>query len=227
VSGGGTRDLDIAWPPSGRQKVYDLAQPLTHGIPHHAVHPPYAFSLTKKHGEVMYPGGISAASELLTLGGHVGTHVDGLGHVSKNGRIHGGQEIDAGHSYTDGLKHGSIEHVAPFIAPGFLIDVPRLLGRALTPDDVVTEGVLEESFGGGREPGSGSAVLVRTGWDEYWRDPRSFLGTDGSNPGVDLSAARKLTERGIVATGSDAIAYEKLPSPDLCVHVHLLVDAGT
>jgi kynurenine formamidase len=227
VSGDGTWDLDIAWPASGRQKVYDLAQPLTHGIPHHAVHPPYAFSLTKKHGEVMYPGGISAASELLTLGGHVGTHVDGLGHVSKDGRIHGGQEIDAGQSYTDGLAHGSIEHVAPFIAPGFLVDVPRLLGRALTPDDVVTEGVLEEWFGGGREPGSGAVVLVRTGWDEYWRDPRAFLGVDGSNPGVDLSAARWLTERGIVATGSDTIAYEKLPSPDLCVHVHLLVDAGT
>ncbi len=226
MSNGSTWRFDVAWPRSGGQRIYDLAQPLAHGIPHHPVHPPYAFTLTKRHGEVMYPDGVSAASELLTFGGHVGTHIDGLGHVSKNLRVHGDHDVTEGQSYTDGISHGSVEHVAPFLAPGYLVDVPRILGRPLTTDDVVTDRVLEDRFGPGWMPAAGSVVLIRTGWDEHWHDPATFLGAGGVAPGVDLSGARWLSERNLVATGSDTMAYEKLPSPGLEVHVHLLVERG-
>lgn len=226
MSDGSTWQFDIAWPLSGRQRIYDLAQPLAHGIPHHPVHPPYAFTLTKRHGEVMYPDGVSAASELLTFGGHVGTHVDSLGHVSKNLRVHGDHDVTEGQSYTDGIAHGSIENIAPFIATGYLVDVPRIFGRPLTTEDAVTDQVLEDRFGRDWMPASDSVILIRTGWDERWHDPAAFLGERGAAPGVDISGAHWLSERNLVATGSDTMAFEKLPSPSLEVHVHLLVERG-
>lgn len=218
--------MEIGFPPPGRKIVYDLAQRLEHGIPHHPGHPPYAFTLTKQHGEVVLPGGVSAASELVTFGGHVGTHVDALGHVSRGGRIHGGHEIADGQSYTSGIRHGSIEGTAPFIGSGFLVDVPQLLGRTLRPDDVITSEMFDRWFEGRTAPGSGSIVLVRTGWDEHWGDVRRYLGERGEAPGVNLSGAAWLSERQIRATGSDTVAYEKMPNRGLPVHVHLLVDHG-
>ena len=41
--------------------------------------------------------GASAANELIVLGGHVGTHIDALGHVSQDGVMYGGI----------GMKYGS------------------------------------------------------------------------------------------------------------------------
>jgi kynurenine formamidase len=49
---------------------------------------------------------------------------------------------------------------------------------------------------------------------------------DTGCPGVVLSGAKWLTRRGVIATGSDTIAYERTPSPGLEVHVHLLVESG-
>lgn len=226
MSTAGTWEAVVTWPESGPQTIYDLSQPLQPGMPHHPAHPPYAFTLTKKHGEVMYPDGVSAASELICMGGHVGTHVDGLGHVSKDGRIHGGQDITDAQSYTEGVGHGAIDDVPPFLSQGHLVDVPRLLGRELTPDDAVTDEMLSDWYADHPEPEPGSTVLVRTGWDRHWEDNSAYLGVDTGVPGVDESGARWLTDRKIRATGSDTIAYEKLPAPALPVHVHLLVTTG-
>ena len=33
-----------------KSKVFDLGQPYYTGMPHHPNHPPFAYSLTKKHG---------------------------------------------------------------------------------------------------------------------------------------------------------------------------------
>lgn len=221
-----TWDLEVAWPVPGTQRVYDLAQALEPGMPHHPVHPPYAFTLTKQHGEVMYQEGVSAASELITLGGHVGTHMDGLGHVSKDGRIHGGHDITAAQSYTGGLEHGAIDGATPLIATGFLVDGPRLHGGPLEPGDTISADDLERWFSDRAVPAPGSVVLVWTGWDAHWSDNSTYLGVEDGTPGVDLSAARWLTEHGVRATGADTIAYEALPSPALDVHVHLLVENG-
>ena len=70
-------------------KVYDLGQPYHPGMPHHPNHPPFAFSLTKKHGDVMYANQVSAANDLFATGGHTGTHLDALGHISRGGKLFG------------------------------------------------------------------------------------------------------------------------------------------
>lgn len=45
-------------------------------------------------------------------------------------------------------------------------------------------------------------------------------------PGVTLDGALWLSRRGVAAVGGDTLAFERLPSPRMEVHVHLLVEAG-
>lgn len=220
---------DVQWPAPGASKVYDLSHSMHPGMTHHPNHPPFAFSLTKAHGDIMYPEGISASSEMISLGGHVGTHIDALSHVSRDGMVCGSFSIVDNQSYTEGMGEQSIDSMAPVIATGHLLDVATLFGREVTPDDEVGADELEKWFSEHPTPEQGSVVLVRFGWDRYWSEIGKYLGIADGVPGVTLSGAEWLSERGILATGADTIAYEKYPpygglATD--VHVHLLVEQG-
>jgi kynurenine formamidase len=217
---------NVPWPAPGAQRVYDLAQQMYTGIPHHPNHPPYSFTLTKRHGEVMYPDGVSAAAEMITTGGHVGTHVDGLAHVSRLGKVYGGVAITAHQSYPEGMREVSVHEMPPILARGHLVDATVALGRPLTPQDEVDADLLEAWFSERERPEPGSVVLVRTGWDQLWTDNATFLGTNDGAPGVVMSGARWLTDHGVVATGADTVAYERMPNPSIEVHCHLLVENG-
>lgn len=220
-------DLDVAFPPAGPVRVYDLAQLMYTGIPHHPAHPPYSFVLTKRHGDIMYPGGVSGSAAMITTGDHVGTHVDGFAHVAKDGRLLGGVDVLDQQSLAGGVRVHSVHEMAPILAPGHLVDLPTLLGRDCTPEDGVTGDHLARWFSDhGPEPAAGSVVLVRTGWDQLWEDPAAFLAVDSGAPGMSLDGARWLSERGIRASGCDTVAYEQVPSPSLDVHVHFLVEHG-
>lgn len=220
-----TWELDVPFPAAGRMRVFDLAQPMYPGIPHHPAHPPYGFVLTKRHGDLVYPGGVSGSAAMITTGDHVGTHVDGFAHVAKCGTVAGGVDITGRQSFTGGMAVHSVHEMAPIAANGHLVDVPTLLGRELTPDDAVTGDHFAMWFADhGPEPAAGSVVLVRTGWDRYWSDPQRFLGTETGAPGVSLDGARWLADRRVRASGADTVAYEHMPSPSLDVHVHLLVE---
>lgn len=217
---------EVAFPPAGLYEIFDLAQQMYTGIPHHPNHPPYSFTLTKRHGEVMYPDGVSAAAEMITTGGHVGTHVDGLAHVSRLGKVYGGVDITAHQSYAGGMEQVAVHELAPMLAPGHLVDATVALGRPLTPSDGVDAELFERWFADHPSPSPGSVVLVRTGWDELWTDNATYLGTTTGAPGVVLSGARWLTDHGVVASGCDTVAYERMPQPQLEVHCHLLIDHG-
>lgn len=222
----GCWEQEVEFPPPGRFRVYDLAHRLHTGIPHHPNHPPYSFSLTKRHGEVMYPDGVSAAAEMITTGGHVGTHVDGLAHVSKLGKVYGGVDITGHQSYSEGMREVSVHELNPLFAPGHLVDATVVLGRPLTPEDGIGAEVFEAWFAEHPAPRPGSVVVVRTGWDLLWEDNAAYLATSTGAPGVSLSGARWLTDHGVRATGCDTVAYERVPSPALEVHCHLLLEHG-
>jgi kynurenine formamidase len=220
-------ELDVRFPGPGRMRVFDLAQLMYTGIPHHPAHPPYSFTLTKKHGDVMYPGGVSGAAEMITTGGHVGTHVDGFAHVAKLGKLYNGVNILENQTYGEGMDVHSVHEMAPILAPAHVVDMPTVLGRHLTPQDGVTGDHFDEWFRRhGSEPAEGDVVLVRTGWDDLWQNPRKFLGQQDGAPGVSLDGARWLSARGVRASGCDTVAYEQMPNPGLDVHVHLLVETG-
>jgi kynurenine formamidase len=201
--------------------VYDLAQPYFTGMPHHPTHPPFLFSLVKRHGDFTGPAGHSSAAESMALGGHVGTHIDALCHYSCGGKLHGGQDVAPVQSYAGGLEALSVDTIAPILRRGVLLDIA---GATILPEDFeITPAHLEAAQTVEIRPGD--VVLLRTGWATYWNDPRKFIsGVRG--PGPALAGARWLSDHGVFAAGSDTLAFEKVPAPSMPVHVHFLVDRG-
>ena len=213
-------------------RVYDLAQPLEPATPTSPNHPPFRMALMRRHGDTVRADGASAASELFTMGGHTGTHMDALAHVSSRGLLHGG--VDAAEASRGGrFTTLGIDTVPPIVCRGVLLDVPALLGSAqLEPAHAITAEELERCCERqGVEVREGDAVLVRSGWPVgRWQDPVAFVGHATGVPGPDESAARWLASRRIRVTGADTIAYEWLgPGAGhslLPVHTILLVEHG-
>lgn len=210
-----------------RARVIDLAQPCFPGMPHWPTHPPFARAMTKLHGDAVLEGGASSSAEFIALGTHVGTHIDALCHFSLDGLLHGGAEAAEVQSEAAGIAVHSVDQIAPIIRRGVLLDVAALFGdQPMEAGFEIKPDHLEEAeLEAGVIIDSGDVVLIRTGWGQYWREQRKFL-NGMVMPGVGLSAARWLSERGIFAAGSDTVAFECLPSPRMEVHVHLLFERG-
>jgi kynurenine formamidase len=200
-------------------------------MPHYSTHPPYLFSLTKKHGDLVLDGEVSPAADAITFGGHVGTHIDALCHFSCGGRLYGGIEVLGRQSYAGGVEPLSVETIAPILRRGVLLDVAGHLEMdALPVDFEISPTHLEDIAKCQKvaiEPKD--VVLLRTGWAQFFDDPRRFItggkGAAPAGPGPGLGAARWLSERGVFCAGSDTVAFEKVPS-GMPVHVHLLVESG-
>jgi kynurenine formamidase len=207
-------------------RTYDLGVALEAGIPHGPAHSPFLFSLIKKHGQIVYRDGVSTATDVFSMGTHVGTHIDALGHVSKAGRLHGGIEAESVQSFAGGLRHGGVHDLPPIIGRGILLDVPAVRGVDVLPaEDAVTARDLEracELHGVTVEPGD--TVLVRTGWMRYWADPERYHGTPV--PGLVVDAAHWIADRHARCVGGDTYAVEKVPAHGMAVHVALLVERG-
>lgn len=209
-----------------RSRVYDLGLSLAPGMPHGPTHSPFLFSLIKKHGQVVYRDGVSAATDVFSMGTHVGTHIDALGHVSKAGRLHGGVAAESVQSFAAGLSRCGAHELEPLVGRGVLLDVPRLRGReALEAADAIGAGDLEEACAGqGVRVEPGDVVLVRTGWTRHWPDHERYHANPA--PGVTLEGAGWLADRGARCVGADTYAFEKVPASGLAVHVALLVERG-
>ena len=68
--------------------IFDLGRPLTRR--HAAVPQPsrrYWHALPRRHGDMVRADGGSAANDMITMGTHVGTHIDALAHVSQDGKL--------------------------------------------------------------------------------------------------------------------------------------------
>jgi kynurenine formamidase len=208
-------------------KIYDLGQPWYPGIPHHPLHPPFVYGLARKHGDVKFEGGGSSANDLFAFGGHTGTHLDAVGHISKDGKLFGGLEAAQEQDYLRGLSRRNIEETPPIISRGILLDIPGIkkvgvLGKGYP---ISRKDIQEAIAFQGVEIKPGDVVLVRTGWARYWDYPNLFNDHEGV-PGVTLDAARFLVEAGMRLTGADTTAYEVVPSKSMEVHVFLLAEQG-
>lgn len=207
--------------------VIDLAQPLQPGMPTSPTHPRFDFALRQRHGDAPRADGITGSHELMTLGGHVGTHMDALSHVAVDGKLYGG--VPVSESLADGRyrTHG-IDQVSPLARRGVLFDVPRAQRRnCLSPGEPVG---LDELRVAGPTPRSGDVVVVRTGWARHWSDSTAYLGDHRGVPGITVDAARWLADRDVAAIGVDTIAAEHIPPgndpPALPVHRLLLAERG-
>jgi kynurenine formamidase len=208
-------------------RAIDLAQPWLVGMPHWPTHPPFAYSLTKAHGDYLLDGEVSSAADSMALGTHTGTHIDALCHFSCRGLLHGGVEAATAQSYGKGLRHETIDMVAPIVRRGVLLDIAALHAADVLPENhEITPGEMGEAARrAGVEVEPGDVVLLRTGWGRLWHDPRRFM-NETRQPGPRLDGARWLSQAGVFAAGSDTAAFELVPSPRMEVHVHLLVESG-
>lgn len=212
-------------------RIFDLARPYTVGMPQSPNHPPYWRALPRRHGDRVRADGGSAANDVITMGTHVGTHIDALAHVSHEGRLHGG--ADAGEAQVGGgfAEHG-VHAVVPIVARGLLLDVPAALGvPACEPAYEITPDDLEAAASGLTVPTRpGDVVLVRSGWGRRWDEGEAYVGRDSGVPGPGEAGARWLARLGPRAVGADTIAFEHLPAGAghamLPAHRVLLVEYG-
>lgn len=212
-------------------EICDLAHGLERGIPVSPNHPAFQLSLLRRHGDMLRPDGGSAANELIVTGGHVGTHIDALAHVSHDGFLHGGIEAASVTSHAGFSQHG-IDTFAPRLMRGVLLDVADALGvKVLEPGYEITVGDLEKARdASGVQLRAGDGVLIRSGWTAHWEDASTFLGQVDGAPGIGEAGAAWLLEHDITLAGAETIAFEHIAAGDghttLPVHRMFLVESG-
>ena len=212
-------------------RVFDLGRELFNGMPQSPNHPRFWMALQRRHGDVVRPDGGSAASETITTGGHVGTHIDALSHVSHHDKLYGG--IPAAEALRGGrFATLGIETVEPMVCRGVLLDLPRALGvDALDPGYEVTPDDLDAACElGGSRPVPGDVVLLRTGWAKRWDDPEAYVGRATGVPGPAEEGAKWIAASGARAAGADTLAFERIAPHEghavLPAHRVLLVEHG-
>jgi kynurenine formamidase len=151
--------------------------------------------------------------------------------VGSEDRWHGGSaRTDLGDF---GPVIGDATEIPPLWRRGVLYDVPAHRGVEALPagDPITADELLAIERKTGVAANAGDVALVRTGYLSGWPDPDLLAASRGAGP--DISAARLLLERGVVATGSDTETFEVQPAPDRGkpanpqpVHTLLLIDHG-
>ena len=212
--------------------AYDLGRPLFQGMPQSPNHPPFWHTLPRRHGDMVRSDGGSAANDMISMGTHVGTHIDALAHVSHEGKLHGGQ--DARQAGVGGkFMELGIHTVPPMVRRGVLLDMPLVVdGEQIPPGYEITVSDLEaEVQRSGIELRSDDVILVRSGWGaRFDQGVDAYVGHQSGVPGVSEAGAQWLAEHSPVAVGADTIAFERL-APEgghslLPAHRVLLVEHG-
>lgn len=212
-----------------RSKVFDLGQLYFTGMPHQQDQPPFAYTLLKKHGDVILEKErISFCNDLFTMGGHTGTHLDAKAHVARSNRVTNNIDISDLQDYQNGLKILGIETTPPIVKRGVLLDIPRLLNlEVLNHDFGIGENEMRKAAEmEGVNIEEEDVVLIRTGWMKFWDDRQKYLSLEKGVPGVIEDGAKFLAKKKISFTGADTTAYDKVPPHYLPCHVILLVENG-
>jgi kynurenine formamidase len=181
---------------SGSVAIVDLTQPLSESTPVIQLPPPFANTpgLTREEISKYDDRGPAWAWYTLTIGEHVGTHLDAPIH------------------WITGKDGNDVASVKPeqLIGPACVIDktaeTEQNNGYLLTKDDL--EAWEQEN---GQMP-KGAWVLLRTGWQSRAQDQTAFLnvGENGpETPGPDVEASRWLAEeREISGFGTETVGID-------------------
>lgn len=209
-------------------KTYELGHPHHPEIPHHPAHSPFLYSLSRLHGDLIYEGNISTANDLITTGTHTGTHIDALGHVSCNGKMHGDIPFEGNQHKLTGLEAHGVQTIEPIIQKAKLLDIASALnvdcleaGYEITVQDLKKAIEIQ-----GIDINKGDAVFIRTGWSQKINNSMHYLSHELGVPGMSLEGAQYLVKLGMTLTGSDTPAYEVSRKGKLPVHGYLLVEKG-
>lgn len=211
--------------------IIDLGRQLRVGMPQSPNHPQFWHTLPRRHGDMTRDDGGSAANDMLSMGTHVGTHIDALAHVSHNGKMYGG--VDAAEAGLGGkYVELGVHTITPMVRRGVLLDIPAALGLEscqggyeITVDDL--DRTVERQ---GVSVGRGDVVLIRSGWGRLFEQGAPYIGKESGVPGVAEAGAKWLADRAAHAVGADTIAFERLAPGGghalLPAHRVLLVEHG-
>lgn len=219
-------------------RIIDLSYEIRMGHPRiDPVIPPYLFGMwanpdtirrvaREQFNATNDPG---VFTERVSLCMHTGTHVDALGHYTIGDEMFNGWRYP-GSSSAWGLEKLGMEQMPPLITRGVCLDVGGFDdGDFLEGGRVVSRADLKRALDRARvELQPGDVVLIRTGWGRF------FIADSGryaaSEPGIDVEAARWLTEQNVCAIGADNMGVEVVPYPEprmfWPVHQHAIVEAG-
>jgi len=175
---------------------------------------------------------------------HVGTHIDGLGHIGIKDCYY--NQIAMGKYVSQNyLKKLGLEHIKSFATRGVVIDLVKVFqdagklksnanckspcldgGTVITPADLQAGLKLY-----GVTLREGDAVFLHTGWGDLFKQfPAMNSAYNGSEPGIGKAAADWLVDQKVILVGADTWAVEVIPGEDkeeaFPVHVTLLTDNG-
>ncbi len=216
----------------GPQTIFDLGHEFYPEMPVPVRHPGFDLQHPRFHGDARRADGTSSANDLVSMGTHIGTHVDALSHYSDDGRLHGGVAVELSGVLSVERAH-SAETLPIFWHRGFLLDFSRHFDlEHCAPGYEIKANDLEDICSAiGLDIPAGSVVLVRTGWDRYFdTGAEKYLAHPGGVPGLGHSGARWLSDRGVVAAGTDTAAFDAVTNSggleNLPAHKELLVNHG-
>ena len=175
---------------------------------------------------------------------HVGTHIDGLGHIGVQDCYY--NQTPMGKYVTQNyLKRLGLENIKTFATRGVIIDAVKVFQAAgklkanpacknpcLDAGTLITEADLQAGLkmynATLRE---GDAVFINTGWGDLFQQyPAQNATYNGGEPGISQSAAVWLASQKVIAVGADTWAVEVIPgeNKDVAFPVHktLLTDNG-
>jgi len=175
---------------------------------------------------------------------HVGTHIDGMGHIGVQDCYY--NQTPIGKFVTQNyLKKLGLENLKSFATRGVLLDMVAVYtaanklksnaacktpcldgGTVIGTDDV--QAALKLYNVTLRE---GDAIFVHTGWGDLFKQfPAQNVAYNSSEPGLGKAAAQWLADQKVVLVGSDIWAVEVIPGEDkemaFEVHKMLLTDNG-
>jgi kynurenine formamidase len=212
-----------------RGLVYDLGLDLNSSVPQGVpgAFTPFAFSWRHLPDRDAGPEDFQFAAETITGTPHIGTHIDGLLHVTSGCRVFGGGDIRDVIS-DRGFTRDGIESVPPIITRAVIVDIAARQGVPALPDgyEVTVPDLALALAHQGLAVGQGDAVLVRTGKiREYGTDNDAY---QRAQPGVGREAAIWLYEQGMSVLGTDTTGTEPHPLADATrtTHQAMLVDRG-
>jgi kynurenine formamidase len=175
---------------------------------------------------------------------HVGTHIDGLGHIGIQDCYY--NQTPMGKYVTQNyLKRLGLEHIKTFATRGVIIDAVKVFQAAgklkanaacktpcLDAGTLITEADLQAGLKMYNVTlREADAVFINTGWGDLFRQwPAQNAAYNKGEPGISASAAQWLASQKVVAVGADTWAVEVIPGEreDIAFPVHktLLTDNG-
>ncbi len=175
---------------------------------------------------------------------HVGTHIDGMGHIGIQDCYY--NQTPIGKYVTQNyLKRLGIENTKSFATRGVIIDLvkvfqnagklkpnPQCKGPCLDAGTVITQGDLEAGLNMYHVTlREADAVFLNTGWGDLFQQfPAQNATYNAGEPGINTAAAQWLASQKVILVGADSWAVEVIPGEDpniaFPVHKTLLTDNG-